>query len=92
MLNFGSCIWEICSPICLQCKLGNFNGGFGKFVKGIKYCLFSCGAGCLAPFDGIYSCIKTTGTICSGSGLNDFKQIEQNSHILSDELQHFLSI
>lgn len=69
-----SCCWQVCAPLCIECKMGDWSKGGESFMKGLKYCLFGCLVSCVAPCDGLYTCFQTIMGACSENKIKEFNK------------------
>lgn len=88
-----SCCWTVCSPICIECKMGDCGKGWEDCLKGLKLCLFSCLASCVAPCDGLYTCYKTIMGAFAEGGIKEFKtSVRPTFTLLSEKIREKMEL
>ena len=90
-LYCDGCWWSLCSPICIDCKLGDAGKAMENCCKGVKYCLFACLLNLVGCVDGCYNCIMVIKTICD-SGIKGYADITKNTQFLHDKIKGALGL
>ena len=90
-LYCDGCWWTLCSPICIDLKIGECGKAIDNFLKGVKYCLFGCALNCVGCIDGCYNCIQVIKTICDG-GIKGYADITKNTQFLHDKIKSALGL
>lgn len=90
-LYCDACWWTLCSPICIDLKLGEAGKALENCSKGLKYCLFSCALECAGCIDGCYNCIQVIKIICDG-GIKGYADMTKNTQFIHDKVKNCLGL
>lgn len=90
-VNCGGCVWTVCAPICHSLSLGDFGKGMSMCVKGIKYCLYGCVVGIVAPIDGCINCVLYNKKNFE-SGVSGVSDITQNCKFIAKMIENAFEI
>jgi hypothetical protein len=90
-LYCDACYWTLCSPICIDCKLGDFGKACDNCMKSLKYCLFACALNIAGCVDGCYNCVMVIKTICD-AGIKGYADITKNTQWLHNKIKDALGL
>lgn len=90
-LYCDACYWTLCSPICIDLKIGDTGKACENCSKGLKYCLFSCALNMVGCVDGCYNCIMVIKTICD-TGIKGYADMTKNTQFLHDKVKNCLGL
>ena len=90
-LQCGACCWTICAPICHTCSMGDTSKGMNHCVSCLKYCVFSCLLGIVAPCDGCINCVLYSRDVCT-DGVTGFKDVMKNTMVIGSKIKECLEL
>ncbi len=67
--------------------MGNIGEAMPYCSKGVKYCLYACALGCVAPIDGCYNCVQYIIDVCGGN-VNGFAGILKHTKWLNEKIRN----